>query len=220
MRVGVALCAVLLAGCRLGFDVPSDASDGDAPSVAMPVLTDDFEDGALSSQWYFYNPSPPETHFVQTGGELQFTIPATLTSSFAGVTTPSNLDLTGKALWTELAAPPPSADGAVSYMTFGGDGGYLRLQTAFSSIAVSINDAEVARITPSSFNDMRWWRIREAAGEVMFEIGSDGRTWTEVHRVPAPAYTRMGGLNIGCGTFSAHAVEEQWRLRGVGVPPP
>jgi hypothetical protein len=212
----MAVGAILLVGCRIGFDpLGGDGLTGDA--IVPPVVIDDFADGTLDPMWFPYE-GPSGTQLDEINGELQFTIPNTATPTFAGVTTANTLDLTGKALWVELAAPPPSLDGAVSYITFAGAGGYLRIQRAFSDAAVVISDVEVTRVT-TTISEMRWWRIREHAGEILFEIGPDGLTWTELHRVPAPSYTTAGGLNIGCGAFAQHAGIERWRIAGVGVAP-
>lgn len=221
---------LLLASCgRIAFDpagqdasLAVDADSDSVPAAAVtPVVIDDFEDGVLDPIWVPYNDSNPQgTQWSETGGEMQFRLAMNVANSYAGIGA-KELDIRGKALWMEVVVGPPTMTGAHCYMSW--DDGvmeYQRIAADAGDTVVIIDNTQVATAS-LAFPATRWWRMRETGGEILFEVGPDGRAWTELYRTATPPWSATTNVNIGGGaTVAVSPGGEMCRIAAVGVAPP
>lgn len=141
--------------------------------------------------------------------------------------TTADYDLTDSSVFVEVYHVPSNSD--ETYFAFGDDGSpvfggdqivmVVNTTTLFlrELVAGTPDDATV----PYDDTTMRWWRIREAAGDVFWETSPDGADWT-VQRTKAAGFTPSAG-RVKLGGFNpvADQPEQPARFDNVngGTPP-
>jgi hypothetical protein len=166
-------------GGEVHFD---QLNHGSATGVRCPAssLSDDFADGVRGDQWL---PSTSSHCTMTENGQLEFGLsPAPSSCEYISS---YSYDLTGSSVIVEVPTAPTKADGAVSWLRavtdetnesgyeIGVDEGTLQF------VRVNSDGSGATEVT-TTFDPVahRWWRIREAGGQIVYETAPDGKTWT------------------------------------------
>jgi hypothetical protein len=173
------------------------------------TLTDDFDDGSLNTGlWTAY--SDTGTSLAETGGQLQLALRANGTG-YVGVFSVAQYDLTGSHLLVECPDAGTGGSGRTASLEIDLDGSNslkvlvdgtgIMAQTVIAGANTSFG------ITTYSAVNHRWWRIREDAGSVYFEVSPSAwpGTWTALYSRTNPFALTAVTLKLFAGTYSSVA---------------
>lgn len=168
---------------------------------AFSTLQDNFDDGVIGIQWQGSYGGVSES-----GGKGRILSD----TGYPGFKTPAVYSLIGSAVFAEIfpAAAGTSTGSATSEMLIDSPTGGTRILIVVNTVSNQIqfrNDAgygDAANVTVAySATVMRWWRIREAAGQVHMETSPDCVTWAIRRRFTTPAWVTTGNNPL---VFSTH----------------
>lgn len=207
-----AVLALACAACgRLGFGPEGTASD-DAPTDVAPVgaacaadetqgvVTSPFD--ALPAWGNLANVAPSRLE-IASGG-LRGTVGQVAGSKYASlagpvadhrnhrllVQVPQMFDTAGCAQ-ANIALIDANAENYLELLQLCG-----RLE---ARVWVGAASTELADIPYDAFAQ-RWWQLRHEGSRVYFEVSSDGRTWSSIADVEAPAYLASAYFQLAVGT--------------------
>jgi hypothetical protein len=188
-------------------DVELDDFRGDGvPAALCPTsdLTEDFTDSAMSPAWQIQQAFGSCT-LAESAGKLVVTLDTS--GSVCDYHSTRRYDLRASAVTVQLA-DVPDAGGSFQLgvaidsendieIGYGGDDNlYYELETA------GISYVSAAVFVPNE----RWWRIREAAGDLYWEVSTDGATWETRRQLRDPSFPIDAlaiRLEAQAGTISA-----------------
>ncbi len=213
------------AGATVAFDNLNVglASPADGRIVACPTtsLTDDFDDGLLLPDWFGWAGTGATVGVVS--GQVVLT-PQSGGEGNVLVQTLSRYALRDAHVSVEVVEVPNPAGTANTGFSFGVDGtfvgfeqssGQLRLLTAVDwvyDVRATLSYDSVAH---------RYWRLREAAGELFWETSADGASWT-VRSPPTPTPSALavdgGGVSLDVSNPFSDPAPGQARFDNVNLP--
>lgn len=185
----------------LGTPVVTAAAGPTQVITLNKPFSDDFEDGVIAPEWFSVVGSVTET-----GGRL------VVDSTGGGYQWVDTLDIAGLAnssFTVEVPVVASGGDGGDSFLSvyFNGGSTFLLIGEHTGVLYTDVWDAgnNVETLTYNA-TDHRWWRIREAAGTVYFEVSPDGTTWTVVRSLPTPNWgLAVDFVELGSGAWGATA---------------
>jgi hypothetical protein len=185
-----------------------EAGAGGTMPCAIP-LQDTFDDGVIGAAWYPYMNDGGLVE--ETGGELLVHLPdVTTASSFGGLSSAAQYDLTGCYVFVEVTGVPDPATEAYTQIVAGFAGpeeSYVEvIQDAGAIVAKRIYNSEHTYLNSIPYDPVahRYWRIREAAGSTYWELSPDAQSWTQL--ASEPTVVQLSGIIIGIGA-GAYQVE-------------
>lgn len=178
---GVCLPAALDAA----VDGTTDGPDGAMPPAScggIALLRDSFDGNGVGPYWLDF--ADTGATVTEAGGHLVVNLPASSTA-YAGYRGRFYYDLRGSAITARVAQ-------------VGGANNILEVRNQFGNAAQLVYDG--ADVYAGIFNapgagtlaQRPWnpaetfWRIREDAGMIVWELSTDGQSWSELHRRAAP----------------------------------
>lgn len=197
---------------------PSDGSPGDASGTdggtgarrcgTTSAVRETFDGEPVHG--YLYEDEPP---MVTTAGELVITPRSGIGgSTFAGYESTFSLDLRGDAVSIHaIEVPTSSPQASYAYFSFGADGEHeVRFETDGVELAALARDGgdDPAPVTmPFDPETHAFWRIREEAGIVHWEVSRDGVAYTSFRATPlATWWLAAGTIGLGAGTWASTTV--------------
>ncbi|AKJ07825.1 hypothetical protein ATI61_107273 [Archangium gephyra] len=137
------------------------------------TLTDNFNDNSLnSSKWAVYGP------VQEVNRRLEFR-PDGGIANYAGCRATAAYDLTDSFFQLEvsqaLLQSTPSSE--TTFFARGTGGERVLFVVGGGELACVLNTATLARV-PYDPERHRWWRMRESASVIHWEVSADGREWT------------------------------------------
>ena len=173
-----------------------------SPSVVsgVDILKDTFTGSTLdTSKWVKFGPT---SRTVQNG---VVTISSSVTGTgWQGITSKAAYQLKDNAVFVEV---PKTTNGGATAET------QLVVEKAANNrllIIRSIHGMLFRKIVNGAFSDtgiaysatnMRWWRIREAGGNVYFETSSNASTWTIRRTIAKPFDLSSVKVSLSAGTY-------------------
>jgi hypothetical protein len=175
------------------------------------LLVDDFADGLRGYEWGFSFDNGGATASEQ-GGRLVIDVADTGGNFYAGYATTLAYDLRGHAISVEVVTVPNAATSAQGVMSLGhpkNDAG-ASIEVAGGMLNFIRTDTSGNGVSQGtlafSATDHRYWRIREAGGQVFWETSPDRTTWTLREQASAPIDFRYARVSLFGGTYEAAAV--------------
>ena len=172
-------------GRAYGSDVASERAGACvAPCGAgQPLLVDPFDTADPAPGFRaFGNPGGTA---AEAAGELVITVDGAA-ESYAGYKSLATYDLRGASVEIEATLVPTMSH---TFMILNLNNATRQLQLGFGIVSVAQMSAELdgANLAVREFDPaQRYWRIREVAGELFWELSADRVAWTELHRGPTP----------------------------------
>lgn len=165
------------------------------------TLTDNFDDGVVGPLW-----EGSSAEVIEVGGRAR--IPSA--DGYPSLRTPAIHSLVGSSVYAKIFPAPKgtSTGGVTSEMLVDSPTGGTRL-----IIQVNTENNEIVFRSDVGYGDAgsktlaynpishRWWRMREAAGQVYMETSPDANTWTVQRQVATPAWITTGNNPL---IFSTH----------------
>ena len=189
-----------------------------APWCKASTLVDDFSGSAPGLAWI---PTVQGAcSYVETGGEVRFTMTGVGPTSFCAYGSSSAYDLRASAAYLEIPAITTFFPPVHFFLRVMDASGHMAAIRFVGSAAPQLEenaDGLGAQATSYSASTEGWWRLREAGGTLFWETSADGTTWV-VKRQAAPPFsldavrllvgvetnaTMPGSINIGTPRFNA-----------------
>jgi hypothetical protein len=157
------------------------------PWCKASTFKDSFDAGVVGTEWARSSTSANCT-IAETGGEGVIVLDITTANECAFVTG-SDYDLTSSSAFVAVKTTPNTATPTFSFIAVSIDNGaeVFTLGQDMTDIVCTENIAtsSVERCrTPFIASMQSFWRLREQAGSLVWEIGPDGVTWTQMASVP------------------------------------
>jgi len=184
----------------MGGGTPAD------PWCPISSLSDDFDDDTASRMWSWASYEGGGCQLDETGGQLVVSLDGSAID--CAYLSSQRFDVTGQALFVEV----PSIDTTIPnlYTFFRAEidsaNGYEFVVSDGLLVArVEVDDNLMGQAFPNYDPiDHRWWRIREASGDVIWETSPDGTSWTELAKtaavLPVDALTVVLGAGVATAT--------------------
>jgi len=139
-------------------------------------------DQDLGEGWSKYEDTECQSAVI--GGAFETTLP-TGSVGQCSITTRHGYDLRGRAITVAFGAMPTEASGTgVSFSLTSGDDDRLTLEQRQGTLtATSVLGAVTSTGSIDLAEGPAFWRIREAAGRIEFEVSTDGTSFESVHSV-------------------------------------
>jgi hypothetical protein len=161
-----------------------------SPLCEMSALQDDFDDGQRSAAW-IHGWANPACTAEEQGGEQRFACEPTANNASAAIVSAARYDMTGGSCSVELTAPPQAGANAWAeiyvtdatfddYLYMGGDEVELWLGYGIDGVWFSVADV------PYNPAASPYWRMREEAGQIYWELSADGQQWSVIEQMTAP----------------------------------
>lgn len=139
-----------------------------------------------------------------TGGQLQVTPDDNIMDGqWVGLVTKTTYNLTDCAVWIEAPSIVKNGAAGSTYWQLHSPNGSSAFKVADGNLETSVDDSGTKlgqASIPYVASEHRWWRIREAAGNLIMETSSNFTTWTTVLSTPTPSY--ISEISIGLGVIS------------------
>ncbi|MCB9561578.1 MAG: hypothetical protein H6709_09450 [Kofleriaceae bacterium] len=172
---------------------------------AAATVHDEFASSPLEPIWSGWSDSG--CNVTEEGGDLTMTFAGT-GESWCGIETWHLVDLTASSVTLD-AGGAPDALRFVSYfqvIAMGDDSTVLEIGREQTSLWfqqwIGGNSVTSVDRTYSASND-RFWRLREDAGDAVFETSGDGTSFTQRARVPAQFDLSRVEITIGAGHYGS-----------------
>jgi hypothetical protein len=163
-------------------------------------LSDDFDDGQRDPAWEDW-----EDDFCDIdesgGGQLVVDVAAGADGDDCGYKATHAFDFTGSKASIEVVDLPTGAEMWLHVSDpdeENGVGFFVDDGTMFVVSLVDEDDTDLASL-PFDGQAHRFLQLREAGGEVFWEVSADGQSWTEVHAAPVAIALNRMSLYIGAG---------------------
>ena len=168
----------------------------------MSALVDDFNAPMFdSTRW---DGSSSGT-VGQTGG--RGFIPCT--SAYPAIGTAGTYDLTNAGAFVKMTTPPEGNGSREAFLQLFANGDdQLQWQRSGSTLTPRYSAAGVWTDGPALTYDAAahaWWRIRHAAGNVVWETSADGLTWTNRWSVATPFPVTALSAYMICGAWGSES---------------
>ncbi len=217
----------VLAGCgRLAFVAQRDsgASGGDGSDTtcgafgdpSASAFGDNFTSGSLTPGWDIVNGSCVD----ESGGELVSTPPSNMSGSYCFVWTHGVYHLSCDSIVVRVPEVTQPVLGAQTFI-------YLEPADQSQQYALILEDGGfnshlngTGDFFPYDAASDAWWRLSEAAGQLIFSVSPDGATWTTVDSGPDPFPLDNINVGLGAGTYVPVADPGQAVFHCYNVPPP
>jgi len=173
--------------CVLSSGDDDASPDGDIGTASRcgttALLRDDFADPARAIDWDSF--AETGTTIAETGGVLAVTI-ANNSIGWAGYTSAFTYDLRGSAF--EVAVPQVGNRYTLIEVRSQNDEKAQIVVDSGELVAVLLNTPDVDRPAsiPYDASMHKFWRIREAGGQLYWEWSSDRSSWNELHHQGTP----------------------------------
>lgn len=213
---GVQCGADGLCGGSLAPGDDGGASDG----CVDGDLPEDFEGGPTCEPWGSTS-STGSTTIVEDGA-LTVTPGVDMMTTFGGCFTHGAVDFS-RGVFAEVSGVV-SSDAPEAYTIlnlFNADEGtpFALSLTAHAGVITAYIDDVSRHEEPYDAVTMRWWRVRPAGGDILFETAADGILWAVLAAIPSPPMAEAR-INVGAGTNGPEAAPGTARFEGVNVCPP
>jgi hypothetical protein len=183
----------------------------------MPVLADNFDDGATSRLWRVQQSARVQ---IVENGALTAVFPANDTDVMS-YTSAQRYRLGGEALTVEQTWPlEPDVVVSFSFETIDGTVGFSFRDGNLDVIASSDVSDPPRRSEPYVFASHRWWRMREEGGELFWEVSGDGREWSSLFSQSAPFALEAGRVELSATTEVPAARDVIVAFDNLNLPPP
>lgn len=171
--------------------------------TSLAALADNFNDNQVGPLWVVYeiNATAQEVNH-----QAVVSIPGPL-NKFAGFTSKSTYSLLGCHGSIEVVQAPqhPSTVAHFSLSPDPSSGADVaEVHQVGKSLAFSLTAGGVATddcVIPYSTISHRFWRIREASGDLLWETAPNGATWTVQRRAKAPTFAAAVRVDFGVITL-------------------
>jgi hypothetical protein len=208
--------------CVAGFcEAASDGGDDPDAAPAGPcgnlsLLQDSFDVAGVGSNWYDF--ADTGSSIAESGGQLVINVNANV-NAYAGYIGRYLYDLHGAWYEGEVSAVFPSGSNTIlevrNYL-----GNVIQIVHQNGMIAAATYNAPDAQTYAERPWDPaeRFWRIGEEDGDLVWQVSTDGDTWTDLHRRAPPfEIDHVRGAIAGGGTGPDAAVA---RFDGVNPDTP
>jgi hypothetical protein len=163
------------------------------------ALTDNFNDNSIdSSKWSSYGP------IQEVNQRLEIRPPSNL-PQYGGYQSAARYDLTDSSVHVEVVQALFGAHACGTNLLaivdgnnqvfIGAGGGILYCNARVAGAARNY------KVVPYDSENHRWWRLRESAGVLHWEVSAHGLVWTTLVSKPAPISLTGVYLHLQAGTF-------------------
>jgi hypothetical protein len=171
-------------------------------------LTDDFNDNSVDTTKWPSNNNGAGNTMAETGGQVVITLGGT-SGSYSEYTSATSYDLTNSyALVQAIAVTPDAATNAQSYLKVAKDASNLfTIGKLGTNLSMQSRTAAVDSTTTVTYNpaQMVWWRLRNEAGNILWETSATGKSWTVQRTLATPFAITLMWQEIGAGCFGTQA---------------
>lgn len=184
-----------------------NAATPDPGFCPADTFVDGFDDGEITAGvWGWW--SDAECSVVETGGVFRMTFTG-VAEAWCGAETRHLFDATDSGFVLDIAGMPVIAGyltytqlrspGADTYVEIGRDGAYLEIEQRIAGSTVTSYETLYD-------NDIRYWRIRGAGGQVYWDTSADGTTWNNVLQADAQLDLSAVMIELGAGQYTAGSI--------------
>jgi hypothetical protein len=162
-------------------------------------FSDDFDDGQRDPAWDDW--SDDLCDMFEIGGQLVVDVGVGASGDDCGSHARHAFDFTGSKASVEVVDLPSGAEMWLHVSDPDQDNGvgfFVDDGTMFVVILASGNDTELQSL-PFDAQAHRWLQLREAGGQVFWEVSADGQSWTEVHVATAAIALSHMSIYVGAG---------------------
>jgi len=186
--------------------------DGDMPET--------FAGGAACEPWGSATTDGAMT--VEQGGSLVVAPEPNMAITFGGCVSHEAVDLSGGVFVEVSGTLPASAPSAYTVFNLynpvdGASPFAMNMVVHAGTLTAYLDDVSRMDATYDAVT-MRWWRMRPAGGDILFETAPDGLDWSLLVAVPAQPID-AAVVNVGAGTNEAEPAPGAARFGGVNVCP-
>ncbi len=165
-------------------------------------LEDGFDGSVVNTN--LWNLQGKQSIMSVTGSRLQVTPEDNINDGqWVGLVTKTTYNLKDCAVWIEAPSIVKNGLAGTTYwQLYTPDGSSAmkvtngRLEASVEQMGAKVDQASISYVAATH----RWWRIREAAGQLIMETSPDFIIWTQVLSTPTPSY--IAQVSIGLGVIS------------------
>jgi hypothetical protein len=159
---------------------------------------------------------------IEEDGALVIAPAANMAITFGGCLSHEGVDFAGGIFAEVSQALPADAPSAYTVLALynaveGGAPFAMSMNAHAGTLSAYLDDVN-RKDAPYDPQAMRWWRIRPAGGDILFETAPDGRLWTLFVAAPSPAMA-AAVVSVGAGTNEAEVSPGTARIEGVNACP-
>lgn len=200
-------------GCPPGYTCLEDAkvcARNVAPELPAPAcgsvraMQDDFAEDAYPCQQWGWPWRDSSVEVSADGEALRIDIPQGAADSYAGCTSVYHADLHGASFALEVVEPPdPNQPLSAHFGVAQGEDVWLgfHLQAGTLWLEAEVGDSGGQAAIDHDPDQHRWLRLREQAGELVYEAAAQLPDWTVLRRLPAPAFGSALKLVLSIGAW-------------------
>ncbi|HUS69121.1 MAG TPA: hypothetical protein VMZ28_31510 [Kofleriaceae bacterium] len=200
--------------------VPAAGDDGGAGACVDGDMPETFAGGPPCEPWGSATADGATT--TEEDGALVVAPAPDMAITFGGCVTHEGVDFAA-GVFTEVSQVLP-ADAPSAYTSFnlystvvGTSPFALSMTVHAGTLTAYLDDVNRQDVTYDP-QLMRWWRVRPAGDDILFETAPDGLEWSLLVAVPSPPFD-LPVVNVGAGTSDAEASPGSARFEGVNVCP-
>jgi len=210
------------AGDAAGAVEAGDVIDDAGPCGLVTLFADDFDEDGLASRWVTWGSSEVQTE--QSGGALTIT-PATdyPSRAYGGVHANGHASLIGQAVEVEVLSTTDPGSAAETSLALAWDTeNALFISQLHGSLYCGLREEGISDPIQVGYSapDQRWWRIRETAGEVHFEVSPMGTSWETLGSIDTPWFASHATIYLQAGTTTSISAPGQARFGAVNPGAP
>jgi hypothetical protein len=177
----------------------------------MTLVADGFDGGAIDPLWgaaYGFNGAATS----EQRGHLRIDVPAGFPgAAYAGYRTERYFDLTGSHVGVEIGTMVNVDSHAQAILqlfgTAPGDGENAGFEQQHGELKMFVraDGTDDTLSIPYDEPAMRFWRLSEAHGQLVFATSADGDAWTERRRVTPPFALTLLRVDVSAGLYQSEA---------------
>jgi hypothetical protein len=184
-------------------------------------FSDDFENGVTGQIWDARSWTNPYCAYVEQGGQLRFNHSGEAWEG-CGAVLAHGYDLTGDSITVEVPSISDEDD-FWTWLSLGhSDGYYAEIEVYQGQIrslyAINHNEFLMASV-PYDPAVHRWWRMREQAGQMLWQTSPDGTIWSTAVQLPNPFPVTALDVELGVGCGSQCATPPSASFDNYNLPP-
>jgi hypothetical protein len=189
---GTVVDAGLIADAGASMDAGSPLDSGPPPCNSVQVVRDNFDDGLRGPAWASWSPQSNGSVLEESGQLILRPADPSTGDANLGYETVHHYTLHNSALSAEVSQVLNHVGGtAETWMGLSGtNNNEMSIYTDYDEIhffwRVDSNQNELS--VAYDVADHRYWRIREAANQVHYEVSGDRITWNDLLQIPTPHY--------------------------------
>jgi hypothetical protein len=169
---------------------------GSCAPTQLCSLQDAFDEVDIGAQWLTY----AGCTISQSNGEAVHELVSAPGSNFCGYISVATYDMTSDAIAIEVTQTVAPVEGPQQFLGVKIDTMQVIVVLEDGSLSLRTRTENIGAGAYSPTDD-RWWKLREAAGQILFETSPDGSTWTLRADMPVPFDITAVHGQFGAGTY-------------------